>query len=103
MNSSVVFDESLVGFEESMMKRSIYTDQHHSEFAFHRFSLLREKNILTDAVILSSDDKRCANTSKQHTTDQSKFLPHLFFGFIRQKKNFFRLIWYVFSFLINLN
>lgn len=49
------------GFEESsIMKRPMYTDQHHSEYAFHRFSLLREKNILTDAVILSSDDKRCA-------------------------------------------
>ncbi|XP_055296570.1 uncharacterized protein LOC129565580 [Sitodiplosis mosellana] len=54
VDSSVAFD----GFEESMMKRPMYTDQHHSEFAFHRFSLLREKNILTDAVILSSDDKR---------------------------------------------
>ncbi|XP_031629439.1 uncharacterized protein LOC116344811 [Contarinia nasturtii] len=54
VGSSEEFDT----FEESMMKRPMYTDQHHCEIAFHRFSLLRAKNLLTDAVILSSDDKR---------------------------------------------
>lgn len=65
---SAIIDSSVASrfeaFEESMMKRPMYKDQHHSEFAFHRFSLLREKNILTDAVIFSSDDKRCGNSSK---------------------------------------
>lgn len=57
---SAVVDSSATfsGFEESMTKRPMYTDQHHSELVFHRYSLLREKNLLTDAVILSSDDKR---------------------------------------------
>lgn len=79
VDSSVVFD----GFEESMMKRPMYTDQHHFEFAFHRFSLLREKNILTDAVILSSDDKRCGTATDTHT-HQSRHRQTIFpiFGFI---------------------
>lgn len=57
---SVVIDSNVTfsGFEESMTKRPMYTDQHHSELVFYRYSLLREKNILTDAVLLSSDDKR---------------------------------------------
>lgn len=59
---SVAVDSSATfsNFEESMTKRPIYTDQHHSEFAFHRFLLLREKKLLTDAVILSSDGERFA-------------------------------------------
>lgn len=70
VDSSVAFE----GFEESMMKRPMYTDQHHSEFAFHRFSLLREKNIGTDTVLLSSDEKRCVSTSKP-TGNMNFFFP----------------------------
>lgn len=92
VDSSVAFE----GFEESMMKRPMYTDQHHSEFAFHRFSLLREKNIGTDAVLLSSDEKRCVSTSKPIGNN---FFFTFFFG---------RLLLYQahfpnFFFLINLN
>ena len=47
MGAAVDSSQTFSGFEESMTKRPIYTDQHHSEFAFHRFSLLREKKILT--------------------------------------------------------
>lgn len=48
------------GFEESMTKRPMLPihHKHRSDVAFDRFSLLRDKNILTDAVILSSDNKR---------------------------------------------
>lgn len=61
MCAAVDSSETFSGlFEESMTKRPIYTDHHHSEFAFHRYSLLRQKKILTDAVILSSDNKRFA-------------------------------------------
>lgn len=56
--SGMVDSSGTLDFEESMAKRPMYVDQHHSEFTFHRFSLLREKNILTDAVLQSSDDKR---------------------------------------------
>lgn len=60
---SAIVDSSVTspfdGFEESMMRRPMYTDQQHSELASQRFLLLREKSIFTDAVILSSDDKRC--------------------------------------------
>lgn len=31
---------------------------YHTEHAFHRYLLLREKRILTDGVIISSDGKR---------------------------------------------
>lgn len=60
VDSSVTFS----GFEESMTKRPTFDDHHRFAFAFHRFSLLREKNLLTDAVILSSDDKRWRNHIK---------------------------------------
>ncbi len=53
-NSSITFS----GFEESITKSPMFTDQHCTAVAFHRFSLLRDKNILTDSVILSSDNKR---------------------------------------------
>lgn len=53
-NSSATFS----GFEESMTKRPMFTDQHCYAVAFQRFLLLREKNVLTDSVILSSDKKR---------------------------------------------
>lgn len=58
MSGAVDSSETFSGFEESMTKRPMYTDQQHAGLAFHRFSLLREKNLLTDAVILSNDDKR---------------------------------------------
>lgn len=61
MRVAVDSSETFSGFEESMTKRPIHTDQHHSELAFHRFSLLREKQILTDAVIFSNDGKRSAH------------------------------------------
>lgn len=72
VDTSVPFDAFE---EESMMKRPMYTDQHHSEFAFHRFSLLRAKNLLTDAVILSSDDKRCTTKILRHTNIHSHQKP----------------------------
>lgn len=54
------------GFEESsLLKRTMYTDRHHAELTFHRFSLMREKNVVTDAVISSSDDKMYEQTPLQ--------------------------------------
>lgn len=53
-NVSVTLDM----FDESLSKEPLNVDPHHLEFTFHRFSLLREKNILTDAVIVSSDGVR---------------------------------------------
>lgn len=83
VDSSVTFS----GFEKS--KRPTFTDHHHSSiYAFHRFSLLREKNIMTDAVISSIDKKRWLkyilipsfqNISKDNTAYSSPFT--FFFNF----------------------
>lgn len=59
---SAVVDSSITSiFEDSMFKWPKYTNQ--SALAFHHYSLQREKNLLTDAVISSSDDKMYGNSS----------------------------------------
>lgn len=76
VESSVEFSN----FEMSVSKtskRSMFPDhQHRFEVALSRFSLLREKNILTDAVILSSDNKRYMSQADRR---QSKPFSGFFF------------------------
>lgn len=66
MSALVEVSMNFDGFEESMFKKPIYTDENHADLAFHRFALLRQNKHLTDAVIVSSDDKRCGQRLQSH-------------------------------------